>query len=119
MDLARQNSDNFGFERFIGYIFYIPGIWLIIHTISVWKNTNGLVGFPSVDALNDFRKYRDLFYLIFVFIGVVLGVASLLKKDSSVKFLIPCLIIGLIIITFSYSAAGLIVDLSLIISKII
>ncbi len=95
-DYTSYVSQNFGFPKTT----YAQGI--------------GFVGLRPV--LSIFTIFRNMSYLLFVFIFVLVGVAIMLRVKidprtvMTIQNQIPKLIIGLVMITFSYAIAGLVID---------
>lgn len=75
------------------------------------------VGFSGLSAIiNIWRLFRNLAYLFFVIIFVVVGLMVILRKRLdprtvvTVQDSLPRLVISLLLVTFSYAIAGLVID---------
>lgn len=75
------------------------------------------VGFRSLGSLvNLWTIFRNIAYLIFVLVIVLTGIAIMLrlkidpKMVMTIESAIPRIIIGLLLVTFSYAIAGFLID---------
>ena len=75
-------------------------------------------GFQSLSPLiKIWEAFRNIVYLLFVLVFIVIGVAVMLRVKidprtvMTIQNQIPKIIIGLILVTFSYAIAGFLVDL--------
>lgn len=76
------------------------------------------VGFNSLSPLAGlWTAFRNIVYLLFVIVFVVIGFAIMLRVKidprtvMSVENQIPKIIIGLVMVTFSFAIAGLVIDM--------
>lgn len=76
------------------------------------------IGFDSISPLiGVWGVFRDLSYLLFIFIFILIGIAIMLRAKidprtvMTIQNQIPKLIIGIIMVTFSFAIAGLLIDL--------
>lgn len=76
------------------------------------------VGFQGLQpVLSLFIIFRNISYLLFVLIFIIVGVAIMLRLKidprtvMTIQNQIPKLIIGLVMITFAYSIAGFVIDM--------
>lgn len=97
-DYATYAVNNFGFPK-----------------KSYAQNTGiGYTGLQPVLGL--FTTFRNIAYLLMVFIFVIIGVAIMLRLRidprtvMTIQNQIPKLVIGLVMITFSYAIVGLLID---------
>ena len=81
-------------------------------------NTNYGIGFNRLQSLiNVWTKFRDLAYLFFVLAFTVIGLAIIfrIKIDArtvmTIQNQIPKIVIALVLVTFSFTIAGLLIDL--------
>lgn len=81
------------------------------------KNNNG-VGFQGLSPLiKIWETFRNIVYLLFVLVFIVIGVAVMLRVKidprtvMTIQNQIPKLIIGIILVTFSFAIAGFLIDL--------
>jgi len=96
-DFTRYMAQNFGFAKSA----YAQG-----------------VGFGGINPVLDiWRIFRNVVYLFFVIIFVIIGFAIMLRVQidprtvMSIENQLPKLIVGLILVTFSFAIAGLLIDL--------
>ena len=89
---------------------------------STYAQTTG-VGFNSLSPLLGlWSAFRNLVYVIFVFIFIAIGLAIMLRVRidprtvMTVQNQIPRLIVGLVLITFSFALAGFMVDMMYVVS---
>lgn len=82
------------------------------------KLTGGGIGFQSLSPLtNIWVQFRNLTYLLFVLIFLIIGFAIMFRVHidprtvMTIENQIPKIIIGLILVTFSFAIAGLLIDL--------
>lgn len=82
-----------------------------------YAQTQG-VGFDSISPLiGVWGVFRDISYLLFIFIFIFIGLAIMLRAKidprtvMTIQNQIPKLIIGIIMVTFSFAVAGLLIDL--------
>ena len=75
-------------------------------------------GIDSISTLaNAWIVFRNFVYILFVIVFIVIGVAIMLRVRidprtvMSIQNQIPKLIIGLVLVTFSFAIAGLLIDL--------
>lgn len=76
------------------------------------------IGFSGLSPIQDlFLTFRNLSYMLFVIIFLIVGVAIMLRVRidprtvMTIQNQIPKLIIGLVMITFSYAIAGFLIDM--------
>ncbi len=76
------------------------------------------LGFASLDPiLNTWKTFRNMAYLIFVVIFMVIGFLIMMRQKVSGQTVvtaqqaIPQIIITLVLVTFSYAIAGLLIDM--------
>lgn len=76
------------------------------------------VGFDSINPLiGVWGVFRDISYLLFIFVFIIIGVAIMLRAKidprtvMTIQNQIPKLIIGIIMVTLSFAIAGLLIDL--------
>ncbi|HUD44497.1 MAG TPA: hypothetical protein VMR41_03075 [Patescibacteria group bacterium] len=75
--------------------------------------------------LGMWTTFRNIAYLAFVLIFIVIGFAIMLRVKinaqtvMSIQYAIPRIIIGLLLITFSYAIAGFLIDLMYVIMAVI
>ncbi len=76
------------------------------------------VGFSGLQPLMEIWKaFRNIVYLIFVVVFVVIGMAIMLRVKidprtvMTIQNQIPKLIIGIVLVTFSFAIAGFLIDL--------
>jgi len=91
------------------------------YCVSLGEPSQGIgqgVGFQGLrPALTLWKTFRNLVYLLFVFIFVILGLGIMFRINidartvMTVQNQIPKIIIALILITFSYAIAGFLIDL--------
>lgn len=86
-----------------------------IGTAHAQVNTGqGFTGLNAVQGL--FIKTRDMVYVLMVVLFVVIGIAIMLRIKidprtvMSIQNQIPRIVMGLVLITFSYSIAGFLID---------
>lgn len=108
----------------IGMTYAIP-----VHTgdyVSYVASSFGIIkpayaqetGFNNLSALLDlWKRFRDLSYMAFVLIFVIIGLGIMLrvkldpKAVMSLQNQIPKVIVSIVLITFSYAIAGFLVDM--------
>ncbi len=96
------------------YIAYAAKNFGIINTANAADNSIGFVGLSPVLGL--FTIFRNLAYLLMMVIFIIVGIAIMLRLRIDLRTVmtiqnqIPKLIIGLVMITFSYAIAGLLID---------
>lgn len=83
-------------------------------------------GFKSLGPVLDIWKlFRDIVYLLFVLAFVIYGFAIMFRSKisaqtvMSIQTAIPNLIITLVLITFSYAIAGLVIDFTFVIQEVV
>lgn len=128
MDLAKPKR-RLSFWNYISFLIYLPIFWFIYHLFSIQqKYIQHLLksGGSFVDigiksgGLKEFVYYRNIFYLIYLTVAVIIGLIMLFKKKkvayelSYFNKIIPKLILSIIVTTFSYVIASILVDLYLI-----
>ncbi|MEK7550994.1 MAG: hypothetical protein AAB532_00110, partial [Patescibacteria group bacterium] len=76
------------------------------------------VGFDSINPLiGVWGVFRDISYFLFIFVFILIGIAIMLRAKidprtvMTIQNQIPKLIIGIIMVTFSFAVAGLLIDL--------
>lgn len=76
------------------------------------------IGFDSINPLiGVWAVFRDISYLLFIFVFIIIGVAIMLRAKidprtvMTIQNQIPKLIIGIIMVTLSFAVAGLLIDL--------
>ncbi len=75
----------------------------------------GFVGLTPV--LNIWKSFRNLTYLLFVFLFIVIGLGIMFRLNIDARTVmtiqnqIPKIIIGLVLITMSYAIAGFLIDM--------
>ena len=86
-------------------------------TKHAYAQQNG-IGFTSLNPLIEIWKaFRNIVYLLFVLVFILIGFAIMLRVHidprtvMTIENQIPKIIIGLILVTFSFAIAGLLVDL--------
>lgn len=86
----------------------------IVKTVHAQTGT----GFDSLKPLlNLWANFRNIVYLVFVIVFVVIGVAIMLRiridprTVMTIQNQIPKIIIGILLVTFSFAIAGFLVDL--------
>lgn len=86
-------------------------------TKPTYAQTQG-IGFDSISPLiGVWGVFRDISYLLFIFIFIIIGVAIMFRAKidprtvMTIQNQIPKLIIGIIMVTFSFAVAGLLIDL--------
>jgi len=118
-------------DRFVNYAYTNqPSVNLVAHLGNEWvpgykESTSGLYAADKqsgYDELMDsgisniWAKFRDLAYLFFVVVMIVIGFMIMFRSKLGGQTLvtlgntIPNVIIGLILVTFSFAIAGLIID---------
>lgn len=99
--------------HFSDYVAYTSNNFGIVK--KTYAQGIGFVGLQPVLGL--YTIFRNLSYVLLVFVFVVIGVAIMLRLKidprtvMTVQNQIPKLIIGLVMITFSYAIAGLLIDM--------
>ncbi len=110
-----------------------PSVNLIAHLGNEWvpgyeENATGIYaadgGYSSgYDELTEsgitylWQKFRDMAYVVFVIVMIVIGFMIMFRSKLGGQTLvtigntIPSVIVGLILVTFSFAIAGLIIDL--------
>ena len=85
---------------------------------GIVKSAHATTGFESLSPLmNIWSAFRNFVYLIFVIVFMVIGLAIMLRIKidprtvMSIQNQIPKIIIGIILVTFSFAIAGLLIDL--------
>lgn len=83
-----------------------------------YPTNNSGVGFQSLSPLiRVWEAFRNIVYLLFVLVFIVIGVAIMLRIKidprtvMTIQNQIPKIIIGLILVTFSFAIAGFLIDL--------
>jgi len=118
-------------DRFVNYAYTNqPSVNLVAHLGNEWvpgykESTSGLYAADKqsgYDELMDsgisniWAKFRDLAYLFFVVVMIVIGFMIMFRSKLGGQTLvtlgntIPNVIIGLILVTFSFAIAGLVID---------
>ncbi len=92
----------------------------LAQNFGITKHTyaaNNGVGFAGISPLIElWSKFRDIVYLLFVLVFVIVGVAIMLRIKidprtvMTIQNQIPKLIIGLLLVTFSFAIAGFLID---------
>jgi hypothetical protein len=84
---------------------------------KAYAQTTG-TGFDSLSPLlNLWSAFRNIVYLIFVIVFIVIGLAIMLRIKidprtvMSIQNQIPKIIIGILVVTFSFAIAGFLIDL--------
>jgi hypothetical protein len=85
---------------------------------SYAAQTTGQIGFDGLlPLLNAWVVFRNVVYLLFVFIFIMIGLAIMLRVRidprtvMTIQNQIPKIIISLILVTFSFAIAGFLIDL--------
>ncbi len=118
-------------DRFVNYAYTNqPNVNLVAHLGNEWvpgykESTTGLYAADKQSGheelmdsgiSNIWAKFRDLAYLFFVVVMIVIGFMIMFRSKLGGQTLvslgntIPNVIIGLILVTFSFAIAGLIID---------
>jgi hypothetical protein len=96
-----------------------------VYIADVLKNTNLIpqayaqgIGFAGLNPiLNIWKAFRNIAYFAFIIIFVVIGFMIMLRKKISsnavvtIQEALPKIIVTLLLITFSYAIAGLVIDI--------
>jgi hypothetical protein len=96
-----------------------------VYVADVLKNANLIpqayaqgIGFAGLNpVLNIWKAFRNIAYFAFIVIFVIIGFMIMLRKKISnnavitIQEALPKIIVTLILITFSYAIAGLVIDL--------
>lgn len=119
-------------DRFVNYAYTNqPNVNLVAHLGNEWvpgykEGTTGLYAAEKqsgYDELMDsgisniWAKFRDLAYLFFVVVMIVIGFMIMFRSKLGGQTLvslgntIPNVIVGLILVTFSFAIAGLVIDI--------
>lgn len=126
MDLAKKTRPSFSInKRTLNFLIYLPGLWLIFHLLNlsinnfshwsgvvVWKETR-----ETNIVMSEYLKYRNYFYFLYATLMICAGIYLILKRDengklalsnkdnvkNSVTVIIPAVIQGLLLVTFSYA----------------
>ncbi len=115
MDLAKGTKFelNIPWQK-MGWAAYIPGIWLIYHVVSLARVLN------SQQLMADFQVYRNMIYLGFAIVFLILGVVIMLSrlvgkenKSGGISLLVSGAILGLILVTFAYAIAGVLMKMGI------
>ncbi|MBI3984891.1 MAG: hypothetical protein HY344_03000 [Candidatus Levybacteria bacterium] len=76
------------------------------------------IGFESISPIvGIWAVFRDISYLLFIFVFIIIGVAIMLRAKidprtvMTIQNQIPKLIIGIIMVTLSFAIAGVLIDL--------
>jgi len=133
MDLVKQQKIKTSF-KWIGFIINLPAWYFILKTIVNGINsgilnsssTSAFIELEKTGILLEFKTYRNIFYTIYIVIFICIGLYILIQqmnhnpvnKESTVSKILPQLIVGLLLITFSYTIAALILDLYLLSLKL-
>ena len=141
-DLARIGKKNTKTNRrLLVFLINLPGIWLTLHIFkAAYKNINDLSSSrdlwkPEISSIliEEFKYYRNIFYsgyiLVMIFFGLLILGRGIIKffgkrsqssdQDEKYKIMIPALLQGIILVTFSYALAGLLLDIWFVIKRII
>lgn len=99
-------------ERYVADVLNSAGV-----AIAQPAYAQGL-GFASLDPiLNTWKTFRNMAYLLFVVVFMVIGFLIMMRQKVggqtvvTAQQAIPHIIIALILVTFSYAIAGLLIDL--------
>lgn len=99
------------------YVRYLAGNFGISKPAYAADQTNG-IGFANLNPLlSVWTAFRNITYLLFVIVFVVIGFAIMLRVHidprtvMTIENQIPKIIIGLILVTFSFAIAGFLIDL--------
>lgn len=96
--------------------------------LNLIKPAYAQTGFERLSGegiLGIWRGFRNVSYILFVLVFVALGFAIMLRMNLSpqtvitIQSALPRLILALILVTFSYAIAGLMIDLSFVSTSII
>ncbi len=98
VDYAANLAQNFGISK---------------HTYAANNGT----GFAGISPLIDlWSQFRNIVYLLFVLVFIIIGVAIMLRIKidprtvMTIQNQIPKLIIGILLVTFSFAIAGFLID---------
>jgi len=118
-------------DRFVYYAYQNqPNVNLVAHLGNEWvpgykESTSGLYAADKQSGYeelmdsgisNIWAKFRDLAYLFFVVVMIVIGFMIMFRSKLGGQTLvtlgntIPNVIVGLILVTFSFAIAGLVID---------
>ena len=118
--------------KYIGYLYNAPASG----TLYIADNVNNFIGKPAYaqsgigytglqPLLPIWKIFRDIIYIIISLVFVVIGLLIMLRVKISpqavitIQSAIPKLISSLILVTFSYAIAGLLIDLSYVLPGLI
>jgi len=141
MDLAKGSKFSFKFSKsLIKFLLYLPGLWLTFHIFRLaFTNVQNLSSSKdlwntetNLFLIEEFKKYRNFFYLLYVGVLVIFGILIMVKgvkhftgqklekpKSSfGYEYILPAVIQGLILVTFSYAISGFLLDAFLILKNL-
>ena len=115
IDYFQNLSQNFGITKpTYAFILGPDGKNVPTHPSS---SSNG-IGLQGISPLLDiWAAFRNIVYLLFVLVFVIIGVAIMLRVKidprtvMTIQNQIPKLIIGILLVTFSFAIAGFLIDL--------
>ncbi|HLD01766.1 MAG TPA: hypothetical protein VJC10_02715 [Patescibacteria group bacterium] len=104
----------------VAYVHYVAqNFGVTKQAIAQEELNNQGTGFVRLQSLlNLWTKFRNVSYLALVFVFLIIGIAIMLRVHidprtvMTIQNQIPKIIVGIILITFSYAIAGLLVDLT-------
>src|SRR3989338_11081239 len=101
----------------------------LANNFGIVKNANAQTkgtGFDGLKPLqNLWEAFRNIVYLLFVIVFVVIGLAIMLRIKidprtvMTIQNQIPKIIIGILLVTFSFAIAGFLVDIMWILTNLI
>ena len=114
VDYVRNLAQNFGLTK---PVYAFISVWPSANPAPPASSSNG-TGFQGIlPLLGIWVAFRDIVYLLFVLVFVVIGVAIMLRVKidprtvMTIQNQLPKLIIGILLVTFSFAIAGFLIDL--------
>src|SRR3989344_5017051 len=114
-DYIKNLAQNFGITKH-AYASWSRG-WGRIPPSSPQQNIAG-TGFQGLSPLlKIWETFRDFAYLVFVLVFIIVGIAIMLRVKidprtvMTIQNQIPKLIIGILLVTFSFAIAGFLIDI--------
>src|SRR5258708_166357 len=102
-------------RTYIGYLQHNFGVTKAVAADTTTDNSIGFTGLKPL--LNIWASFRNITYLLFVVVFILVGIAIMLRVQidprtvMTIENQLPKILVGLILVTFSYAIAGLLIDL--------
>lgn len=108
------------------YVAYLQHNFITHRGVSYAATTNTGLGFQGLTPLlGVWEAFRNIMYLLFTIFFILIGLAIMLrirldpKTAVSIQSALPKMVIGLLLVTFSFAIVGFLIDLMYVLSYVV